>query len=145
MHRKKKILITTAAVLAIGAGSAFAYWSTTGSGSGTGTTANSNGTITLHASFDTGITPGGTREVTFTADNPGSSSLRVGTVTSVVSASGTCDATWFSLPAVVQNQTIAPATTGVALANKGTLTFSDSADNQDACKGATLTLALTSN
>jgi hypothetical protein len=145
MHRKKKILIAAAATLVIGAGSAFAYWSTTGSGSGTGTTAASNGTVVLHASFATGLTPGGSTPVTFTADNAGSSSLQVGTVTSVVSASGTCDASWFTIAPVVENQTIAAGASGTQLANKGTLSFADTATNQDSCKGATITLTLSSN
>ncbi|MFF0264102.1 hypothetical protein [Kribbella sp. NPDC004536] len=145
MHRKKKILIAAAATLVIGAGSAFAYWSTTGSGTGAGTNAASNGNIVLHASFANGLTPGASTPVTFTADNPGSSSLRIGTVTSVVSASGTCDSNWFTIPAVLEDQTIAAGATGVTLAGAGTLTFADSAANQDACKGATVTLTLTSN
>lgn len=145
MHVKKKIIIATAAVLAIGAGTAFAYWSTTGSGTGSGTTAASNGTIVLHATFADGITPGGSTPVSFTADNAGTSSLRVGTVTTVVTASGTCDAAWFSVAPVAQNQTIAAGASGVALANQGSLVFADSADNQDACKNATITLTLSSN
>ncbi len=145
MHTKKKIVIATAALLAIGAGTAFAYWSTTGAGTGNGTTAASNGTIVLHASFGPGITPGGNKEVSFTADNAGTSSLRVGTVHTVVTASNGCDASWFSVADVVQDQTIAAGAPGVALTNKGSLVFADSADNQDGCKNATITLTLTSN
>ncbi|WP_427890052.1 hypothetical protein ACQHIV_41170 [Kribbella sp. GL6] len=145
MHRKKKIIIAAAATLVIGAGSAFAYWSTTGAGTGSAATASANGTVTLHASFAAGLTPGGSTPVTFTADNPGSSSLQVGTVTSVVTASGTCDPTWFTIAPVAENQTIAAGASGVQLATKGTLTFADTATNQDSCKGATVTLTLSSN
>ncbi|MEV6416803.1 hypothetical protein [Kribbella sp. NPDC051718] len=145
MRNKKKILVAAAAVLVIGAGSAFAYWSTTGSGTGSGTTAASNGTVVLHASFANGLTPGASTPVSFTADNAGTSSLQVGTVTTVVTASGTCDAAWFSVAPVAENQTIAAGASGVALANSGTLTFTDAAVNQDACKSATITLTLSSN
>jgi hypothetical protein len=145
MRNKKKIILAAAAVVVIGAGSAFAYWTTTGSGTGSGTTAASNGTVVLHASFANGLTPGGSTPVSFTADNAGSSSLQVGTVTTVVTASGTCDASWFSVAPVAENQTIAAGASGVALANGGTLTFTDAAVNQDACKSATITLTLSSN
>ncbi|TCO45649.1 hypothetical protein EV646_108272 [Kribbella antiqua] len=145
MHIKKKIVIAAAAVVAIGAGTAFAYWSTTGSGTGSGANASSNGTVVLHASFADGLTPGASTPVTFSADNAGTSSLQVGTVTSVVSASGTCDASWFTIAPVAENQTIAAGATGVELTNKGTLAFADTATNQDSCKGATITLTLSSN
>jgi hypothetical protein len=146
MRNKKKIILAAAAVVVIGAGSAFAYWSTTGTGTGSGTTAATNGTVVLHASFTSGsLSPGGSTPVSFTADNAGSSSLQVGTVTTVVTASGTCDASWFSVGPVAENQTIAAGASGVALATGGSLVFADSAANQDACKSATITLTLSSN
>ncbi len=148
MRFSKKALIATGtgAVVAMAIGGlALAYWTTTGSGTGTGSVANSNGEIVLHGTFADGITPGGSETVSFTADNAGTSSLRVGTVSTVVTASGACDASWFSVPDVAENQTIAAGATDVALANTGTLSFTDAAVNQDSCKGATLTLTLTSN
>jgi hypothetical protein len=46
----------------------------------------------------------------------------------------------------VENQTIAHGATGVALTNGSSLVFADSSTvNQDACKGATITLTLSSN
>jgi hypothetical protein len=148
MRFSKKALIATGtgAVVAMAVGGlALAYWTTTGSGTGSGTAASSNGTVVLHASFASGITPGGSKTVSFTADNAGTSGLQVGTVSTVVTASGTCDASWFSVPDVAENQTIAAGASGVALANTGTLSFTDAAVNQDSCKGATLTLTLSSN
>jgi hypothetical protein len=145
MRITKKVVIASAAVVVIGAGTAFAYWSTTGAGGGEGTTAASNGTVALHASFAAGVTPGGSTPVSFTADNTGTSSLRVGTVTTVVTASGTCDASWFTVAPAAENQTIAAGASGVALTNGSSLVFADSAANQDACKSATITLTLTSN
>ena len=145
MRNKKKIILAAAAVVVIGAGSAFAYWSTTGAGTGSGTTAGSNGTIVLHASFGTGITPGGSKVVSFTADNAGTSNLQVGTVSTVVTASGACDPSWFSVADVIEDQTIAAGATGVALTNPGSLVFTDAPVNQDSCKNATITLTLSSN
>jgi hypothetical protein len=143
----KKIVVGTAAaaVVLAGGGVAFAYWTTSGSGTGNATNASANGVVVLHASFLAGLTPGGSAPVSFTADNVGTSSLRVGTVSTVVTASGTCDASWFSVADVVENQTIAAGASGVALTQGGSIVFADSADNQDACKSAIVTLTLTSN
>ncbi|HZC71150.1 MAG TPA: hypothetical protein VE442_10685 [Jatrophihabitans sp.] len=149
----KKVVVATAAAtaIAVGGGIAFAYWSTSGSGSGTGTVASSNGTLVLHGSIAPGLTPGGSETVNFTAENSNSSSLQVGTVHSVVSTTeavgvtGTCDPSWFTIANVVENQTIPAHTTApVALVNSGTISMSDESVSQDACKGATITLTLSS-
>lgn len=149
MRFSKKALIATGtgAVVAMAIGGlALAYWTTTGSGSGSAANAGSNGTIVLHASFAPGLTPGASEAVSFTADNGGSSSLQVGTVTSVVSTSDPlCLPADFTVAPVAENQTIAAHATGVALANAGSIAFADTGVNQDACKGATITLTLSSN
>src|SRR5262249_44806726 len=59
---------------------AYAYWTTSGSGDATAGVASTNGTVTLHATIADGIVPGGAKPVTFTADNPGATDLRVGTI-----------------------------------------------------------------
>jgi hypothetical protein len=153
--KKRAILALTVVATLVAAVGAYAYWTTTGSGTGSATVASSNGTVTLHASFANGLTPGGSKTVSFTADNAGSSNLYVGTVTSVVSVSNAYDATtnptgckasWFSIPAVGENQVIPAGSNGLALTNSGTITFNDSgSENQDGCKGATVTLTLSSN
>lgn len=153
MRFSKKALIATGtgAVVAMAVGGlALAYWTTTGSGTGSATNATSNGTIVLHASFAAGLTPGASEPVSYTADNTNSSSLQVGTVTAVTSIDSThatagCLAADFTVPPAVENQTIPTTTSGVALTNGSTITFADTAVNQDACKGATVTLTLTSN
>lgn len=142
----KKIAATVAgtALALVASGVAFAYWTTTGSGSGTGATAAANGTVVLHAAFADGLAPGLSTPVTFTADNAGKTDLRVGTITSVVSASGACDPSWFSITPTVSNTTVAGLATGVAVGS-GTLTFNNAAADQDACKSATVTLTVSSN
>jgi hypothetical protein len=144
---KKGIALLAALVVAIAAAvGAYAYWTTTGSGTGSAANASSNGTLVLHASFAPGLTPGASEPVSFTADNAGSSSLYVGTVSSVVSTSDAgCLPADFTVPAAVENQTIPAGGTAVPLANDSSITFADTAQNQDACKGATVTLTLSSN
>jgi hypothetical protein len=151
---RKAITTQRCAVLGAGAilataGIAVAFWTASGSGSGSGTVASSNGSLVLHGSIASGLTPGGSEAVSFTADNTNSSSLQVGTVNAVVSidaehAEAGCKASDFSVADTVENQTIPANTSGVALANDGSISMTDSEANQDACKGATISLALTS-
>jgi hypothetical protein len=147
---KKTTAIVAAGILTVAtAGGAYAYWSTTGSGTGTATTASSNGAVVLHAAFANGLTPGASEVVTYTADNGGTSSLRVGTITPTVSIDAAhvtagCLVGDYTIPVTLSNTTVAAAATGVA-AGSGTLSFADSSINQDGCKGAIVTLTLASN
>lgn len=144
--KKGLALLTVLAVAAISAVGAFAYWTTTGAGTGSAANASSNGTIVLKASFAPGLTPGASEPVSFTASNAGTSSLYVGTVTSVVSTSAVgCLAADFTVPPAIENQTIAAGAVDEPLLVGSTISFADTAVNQDACKGATVTLTLSSN
>jgi hypothetical protein len=147
-NKRALTVLGVIAVLAV-AGVAVAFWTASGSGSGSGTVASSNGSLVLHGSIAPGLTPGGSESVSYSADNSNSSSLQVGTVHAVVSIDEThaeagCKASDFSVADVIENQTIAAKSTGTSLSNSGTIKMVDSAENQDACKGATISLALTS-
>jgi hypothetical protein len=146
---KRKALVVGLVVSLALAGAAFAYWTTTGSGSGSGSVASANGTLVLHGTINNQLTPGGQSSVSFTADNSNSSSLQVGTVHAVVSIDAThatagCAAADFTINDTVENQRIAANSSGVALTNDGTISMADTAANQDACKGASITLTLSS-
>jgi len=146
--KKRTLVLGLVAVLAI-AGIAIAYWTTTGSGEGSGTVASSNGTLTLHGEVTEALTPGASSPVKFSADNAGSSSLQVSTVHAVVSidkehAENGCKSSDFSIADTAENQVVGAKQSGVALAKEGSIAMTDSAENQDACKGATISLALTS-
>ena len=148
-RKNKLVAFAVGTVIVAGAGAAFAYWTTTGSGTGSATNASSNGTITLHAAFAAGLTPGASQTVTYTADNGGTTSLRVTTITPTVSIDAThvtagCLVGDFTIPATTSNTTVAAGASGTA-AGTGTLTFADTGVNQDGCKGATVTLTLASN
>lgn len=158
--KKGFALLAAVAVVGISAIGAYAYWTTTGAGSGSATNASSNGTLTLSATFAAGLTPGASEPVHFFAANPGTTDLRVGTVSSVVSIdaghaydattnAGGCKASDFTVADVLEGQTIAhgtPVLSPVALTNDGSISFANSlTDNQDGCKGATVTLTLSSN
>lgn len=148
MTKKRFVVLGAVAILAV-AGIAIAYWTASGSGSGTGKVASSDGTLTLHGSISNELTPGSSSPVTFTADNSGTGSVLVGTITSVVSideahATAGCEASDFTISPTVENQTIAGGASGASLSTNGSIAMADSAENQDACKGATISLALSS-
>jgi hypothetical protein len=143
-NKRALTVLGVIAVLAV-AGVAVAFWTTSGSGSGTGKVKASNGTLALHGSISNELTPGSTSPVTFTADNTNSSSLQVGTIHAVVSTDKAgCTAADFVINDTEENQTIPAGESGAKLSNNGSIEMVDSAENQDACKGATVTLTLTS-
>ncbi len=145
MKKRVILALSVLATLAI-ASTAYAYWTTTGSGSGSGSVAASNGVIVLHGTIDNPLTPGATSPVHFTADNAGTSSLYVGTVHAVVSTDKPgCLVGDFTIADTLENQRIPAGSTGLALTNAGSIAMADTAVNQDACKGAVVTLTLSSN
>jgi hypothetical protein len=143
------IAIGVVLAIALSAIGAFAYWTTTGSGSGNASLASSNGTVTLHASAPTQLYPGGSSSVTFTADNAGASNLFVGTIhlasVSVDPGHASCDTADFTMADVASNTVVPAGASGYSLTGSGTLQYANTNVSQDACKGATLTLNLTSN
>ncbi len=147
--RPRRVAAIAVAACLTGAGAAYGYWTTTGAGTGTATVAAANGTVVLHGVAAAALAPGGSTSVTFAADNPGSSSLQVTRIhlegVSADPAHSGCVAADFTMPDVVTNTRVPAASSGYALAGSGTLQMADTGVSQDACKGATLTLALSSS
>jgi hypothetical protein len=149
LRNRKLVALLATLVLGATAVAGYAFWTTTGAGTGSATNAYSNGTLVLHASFADNLTPGASEAVSYTADNSNSSSLQVGTVHADVSidsahALAGCLASDFTVADKIENQTIAAGGSGVALAHDGSIAFADTGVNQDACKGALVTLTLSS-
>jgi hypothetical protein len=145
-NRKRLTVFAVIAVLAM-AGAAVAYW--TGGGSGSGTAGvGTNGSVTLTATVTPGITPGNNVPVSFTAANGTSSPIQVTTVhlASITPDAGhsACNVADFTMADVTANHQVPANATTEPLPNNGTLAYANTAVNQDACKGATLTLALSS-
>lgn len=141
---KAALAVATAGMLSVGGAAAFAYWTTTGTGSGAAAASAGGGTVTLVATFDAGIAPGTTKDVTYTATNANASSTTVGALTASVQTSNPqCDPMWFDVTAITSNTNVAANTS--AQVGTGVLTFHDSATvNQDACKTATITVNVSS-
>ncbi|MGI8665300.1 MAG: hypothetical protein ACR2N4_04620 [Jatrophihabitans sp.] len=139
---------STAAVVLATSGVAYGYWTTSGSGSGTARVAAAQ-TLSLHASTVGALSPGGSLAVFFTVDNPGPTGLRVGTVhlagVTADSEHRPCSVADFAMADVLQDQTIPANSAAVALATSGLLVYADTSHDQSACKGATLTLHVTSD
>jgi hypothetical protein len=139
-------MLGTLAVVAIG-GLAYAYWTGSGSGTGSGTVGTS-GSVVLSGSVTTGIAPGTSEPVSFTAANSSSAATQVTTVhlESITADAGhsACTTADFSMANVTQNHQVPAGATADPLPNAGTLAYANTAVSQDACKGATLTLTLSS-
>lgn len=150
--KKRLLIVTSVTVLAL-AGIAFAFFSSTGTGSGAGSVASptTTGAITVTGTVSTAEYPGGSSSVTFTAANSLSQAVRVHNVhlVSVTPDGGhsACDtsSSVFTMTDVTEDHLVPASATTEALPNNGTLNMADSGSNQDNCKGATLTLSLTSN
>jgi hypothetical protein len=143
--KKKIAAAAAAATIAGGAGIAFAYWTTTGSGTGSAT-AGTSSALTINGSTTGNLYPGTSVPVSFTADNPSPGVQYVTSISlaSVTASNPACVVADFTMPTVPVGEEVA---SGLAqpITATGTLTMANTADNQDACKNATLTLGFTSN
>jgi hypothetical protein len=150
LRRNKKIAVIGTICLLVAAGGAYAYWTAAGTGS-VDATASAGGTITLSGAVDDGIAPGLSRTVHFTATNATTSAIKVQTISltgvtpiTVDAGHAACAVADFGMVDVVSGQTVAAGASGFSLTATGQLTMTNTLVNQDACKGATLTLALAS-
>ncbi|HEY2789375.1 MAG TPA: hypothetical protein VGI72_07955 [Gaiellales bacterium] len=147
--RPRRVAALAAAACLAASGAAYGYWTTTGAGTGTATVASASGTVVLHGVAAAALVPGGTATVSFTADNSGPASLYVTRIhlegVSADAAHAACTVADFGMPDVISNTRVPAGSSAQALAGSGTLSMADTGVSQDACKGATLTLALTSS
>jgi hypothetical protein len=141
---KKKISAAVAAVAIVGAGSmAFAFWSSTGSGTGSASAGSASAVTINQTSVVSAMGPGVAAQPlsgTFTVAKP----AYVGqvSITGVTTDKVGCDSTDF----VTTNPAATNAeVTSASTWSGGTIAFVNKASNQDACQGATVTIAYSSN
>jgi hypothetical protein len=162
---KKSIAAGSAILVLAGGGIAYAYWTSDGTGSGIGAVSDGEtGAIDLTTATITGLAPGkATADLTVTATNnatadqsytleyieldkgtSGTESPVVITLADGVTPGGDlCKAAWFT-------PTVTPGTSPVALAKGASASFGtlkvsmpeDNVNNQNACKGANITVKL---
>jgi hypothetical protein len=145
--KKRRVLVALGAIGAIAAvGVAVAYFTTTGSGTGSATVGTSSA-VTIHGTTASSLFPGTSTTVSFTVDNP-SAGQRVNEIhlesVTTDAAHSACVMSDFTMPNVTVNQ-VFPSGNAQAVTATGTLSMANTAQNQDACQGAPLTLHLTSN
>jgi hypothetical protein len=145
--KKRRIALGTVALVAI-AGLAYAYWTGTGSGTGTGAVGTS-GTATITGTIASGIAPGTSKAVTFTAANPSDSPIQVTTVhldsVAVDAGHAGCATADFTMADATENHQVPAGATAEPLPSDGSLVYANTGVSQDACQGATLTLTLSSS
>lgn len=117
-----------------------------GSGSSTVTAIPGNGGgVFFRASIPSGIFPGGNVPVNITVSNPSTATVALGTIhladISVDSAHASCLTSDFSMPDIVENDQVTAGAVNYSQRG-GTLFYADTDIDQNACKGATLTLTL---
>jgi hypothetical protein len=150
-RKRVAIIVTSAVLVAGGAGAAFAYWAAQGTGAGTAATGKETAfTISTVADTTSGaLTPGGpTQTISFTITNPSTGAQKVSSVAaSVASSDGKawtavtgCSAADYTVgtPSITYGQ-IAP---GGTLSGTVTIQMNNLTSNQDACKSASVPLYL---
>ena len=151
---KKVALVTAGVVTAAGTGVAYAYWSAGGSGSGSAAAGTTVALVANQTSTITGMGPGDAAQTlsgNFNNPNDGptyvtSVTASIGSVAKAAGApAGTCSASDFTLAnAVMPVAAQVPAGNNQGAWTGATIKFNNSATvNQDACKGATVTVAYT--
>jgi len=142
LNKKTKIAVLTAALVVGASGTAFAYWTNVGSGTGSGATGNNAAVTAIQSSTVTAMYPGGPAQaLSGTFNNPNAGAVTVGAVTATVTTSlpGTCLASWYVISG---SDTAAPHVLPAGAGGTWTglsVTMTNAAVNQDACKGATIT------
>lgn len=153
--RAKIVVASSVAMAAIGGGVAFAYWSSSGAGTGTAaTTTGASSLVVTQTSAPTDLAPGVPAETISgtVKNNSTTASAYVNTVTVSIASvyvNGAvavgCDATDYTL-SNPQMTVAKDLTAGQSATFTGaTLGFNDKTTNQDACKGATVNLAYSTN
>ena len=153
-NRRRVLVVVAGTCALIGGGVAVAYWTTGGAGTGTVVTSTGVADVTVNqTSVLTDLYPGDSAQsLSGDFDNTNDGPVYVGTVTASISSvtkavgapAGTCDATDYTLAgAAMTVDAQVPVGLGVGSWTGATIKFNDKATNQDACKGATVTLAYT--
>lgn len=148
---RTKVVALTAALMLFG-GVAYAFWTAGGSGTGTAETGTTTGLTVNQDALTADLAPGvAAQTLSGDFDNTNDGPVYVTSVTTSIDSvtkaqgapTGTCDASDYTLTDATMTVDAEVATgDGVGSWSGATLAFNNKTDtNQDACKGATVTLA----
>ena len=150
LMKKRVAVVLAVAAMLVAAASAYAYFTSTGSGSGSATVGTSAALTITQTNVITNVLPdSATHTVAYTVDNSAQSfaqNLGKVTVSNIATSDPThCLASWFSAndPTSAVGTIAANSTYSSVAATQPSIQMNESGTNQDACKGATLTLTLT--
>ena len=144
----RAVVLAIVSVLAI-AGAAFAYWTVSGSGSGSGNTGTVVGIIVKQTSTVTAMAPGvAAQTLSGTFDNSNAGPVYVGSVSATVTGTDQvgCNADDYVIAGSAPVNAEVASGTSVGAWTGLTIAFNNKPGvNQNPCKGATVTIAYTSN
>jgi hypothetical protein len=147
--KKKVVTLVAAALLVGGASAAYAYWTAGGTGDGSATTGTSSAITVNQTSPINGLSPGsGPQSLSGDFDNSNSGAVFVTSVSVTVSStdSAGCGPTDYTIGGAAVVGAQVPSGVGVGSWSGLTIQFNNKPGvNQDACKGAVVALAYTSN
>ncbi len=139
---RRTAIIGTAVLALMGAGVAFAAWTSTGTGSGTAAAGNAV-PLTVTVSTATGLTPTNSKPVGFTVTNNNPYSVTLANAHpsgfTVDAGHSTCNVASISGADVTLSDVLAPGATSAS--HNVSIAMSNAAT--DACQGATFTFNLT--
>jgi hypothetical protein len=148
---KKRVVLAAivAVVLAISSGIAYAYWSSTGSGSNTASVASTAPGFTVTVGAISGsLVPGGSVNISGSVSNPNDTKLNLTTIAQAATPisidalhSPGCLATDFTISALSPTPALPKVLAKTeSVTFTGTLSMANTALDQNACKGATVTV-----
>jgi hypothetical protein len=149
--QKKSVKVTVVALVSVLmiAGAAFAYWTVAGSGTGQASTGTASAITVNQTSTVTAMAPGlPAQALSGNFDNPNQGPAYVASVSAAVSGTDKvgCDASDYTIAGTSSVPGSVAAGSGVGTWSGLTIAFNNKpSTNQNACKGATVTIAYTSN
>ena len=139
---RRLLAVVIVAILALGGVAALAYWTSSGEGTATVTASTGGAGFEITGAAE-GLYPGGTVEAKIKVKNKDVKQPEYLTklITTVKETSaGGCEKTWFELPAGGEQEPKVEIAAGETKEYTVSLKMKDEAVNQNACKGATISL-----
>jgi len=146
---KKTAVVGGTLAALMGAGIAFAAWTTTGTGSGSATAGSAGSLTVTGGSAVTGLFPTGSKDVTVTVTNNSPYKVAMDTITAgtttVTGNTGTCTASVVSTVNKSGLTDVLDASGGAAPSHAYTFTFTMTNSAEDGCQGATFSIPFTAS